>query len=67
MHADGTNRVQTVTREQHPLLYRVLHEWELETGCPMLLNTSLNSRGEPLVNSWEHASAFGRREGIEVL
>jgi carbamoyltransferase len=67
VHADGTSRVQTVTREQHPLLYQVLHEWELETGCPMLLNTSLNSRGEPLVNSWEHASAFGRREGIKVL
>jgi carbamoyltransferase len=67
VHKDGTSRVQTVTRDQHPLLYELLAEWEHASGCPMLLNTSLNSRGEPLVNSWEHALAFSARENIKVL
>lgn len=67
VHVDGTSRVQTVTREQHPLLHQALREWEDATGCPMLLNTSLNSRGEPLVNSWDHALAFAQREDLQVL
>jgi carbamoyltransferase len=67
VHVDGTSRVQTVSPEQHSLLYALLTEWEEATGCPMLLNTSLNSRGEPLVNTWEHALAFGKRENIKVL
>jgi carbamoyltransferase len=67
VHVDGTSRVQTVTAEQHPVLYDILLRWEAESGCPMLLNTSLNSRGEPLVNTWAEASAFSAREGIKVL
>lgn len=67
VHVDGTSRVQTVTAEQHPVLYEILLGWEAATGCPMLLNTSLNSRGEPLVNTWAQACAFGAREGIKVL
>ena len=42
VHADGTSRVQTVTKEQHSGLYDLLSRWYEETGCPMLLNTSLN-------------------------
>ncbi|NUW34543.1 hypothetical protein HTZ77_24335 [Nonomuraea sp. SMC257] len=67
VHADGTSRVQTVTSEQHPNLHALLTAWENATGCPMLLNTSLNSRGEPLVNTWEQAVAFGAREHVRVL
>ncbi|HTJ72550.1 MAG TPA: carbamoyltransferase C-terminal domain-containing protein [Actinospica sp.] len=67
IHVDGTSRVQTVTARQHPLLHSVLTEWGRRTGVPVLLNTSLNSRGEPLVNTWEHATAFGDREGVAVL
>jgi carbamoyltransferase len=67
VHVDGTSRVQTVTVEQHPVLCDILQRWEDETGCPMLLNTSLNSRGEPLVNTWQQATAFGSREDISVL
>lgn len=67
VHVDGTSRVQTVTREQHATLYAVLEEWEDATGCPMLLNTSLNSRGEPLVNTWKDAVAFSEREDIKVI
>lgn len=51
VHVDGTSRVQTVNQEQHPGLYATLKEWESLTGIPILLNTSLNIKGEPLLNS----------------
>ena len=50
VHKDGTSRVQTVTKEQHPGLWRVLNKFYLETGIPLLLNTSLNIKGQPLLN-----------------
>jgi carbamoyltransferase len=50
VHADGTSRVQTVKKEDHPGLYRVLNKFYLETGVPILLNTSLNIKGQPLLN-----------------
>lgn len=50
VHIDGTSRVQTVD-ENNPLLYKILKEWLKQTGCPVLLNTSLNVKGKPLVNS----------------
>lgn len=50
IHEDGTSRVQTVNEKQHPGLYRVLQDWKKYSGVPVLLNTSLNVRGEPLVN-----------------
>ena len=50
VHADGTSRVQTINKEQHRGLYRVLNKFYLETGIPMLLNTSLNIKGQPLLN-----------------
>ncbi|WP_456247784.1 carbamoyltransferase family protein [Longispora urticae] len=66
-HVDGTSRVQTVTPGQHAVLHEILTRWEEKTGCPMVLNTSLNSRSEPLVNTWEHALAFGTREKVKVV
>jgi carbamoyltransferase len=50
VHADGTSRVQTVNRDQHRGLYRVLNKFYVETGVPILLNTSLNIKGQPLLN-----------------
>jgi carbamoyltransferase len=50
VHVDGTSRVQTVNKEQHPGLYMVLRKFYWETGVPMLLNTSLNIKGQPLLN-----------------
>jgi carbamoyltransferase len=50
VHADGTSRVQTVNREQHPGLYAVLEKWYALTGVPVLLNTSLNIKGQPMIN-----------------
>jgi carbamoyltransferase len=48
-HIDGSARVQTVGRERHPLFWRLLKQFEQRTGCGVLLNTSFNVRGEPVV------------------
>ena len=50
VHADGTSRVQTVNQKQHPGLYMLLKKWHAITGVPVLLNTSLNIKGQPLLN-----------------
>jgi carbamoyltransferase len=50
---DGTSRVQTVNPKQHPGLYSVLEKFYEKTGVPVLLNTSLNIKGQPLLND-EH-------------
>lgn len=50
-HVDGTARVQTVNRAQHPLYYDLIAAFERRTGVPVLVNTSFNTRGEPMVNS----------------
>lgn len=52
VHEDGTSRVQTVTKEQHLGLYSVLEKFYKETGVPVLLNTSLNIKGQPLLNDF---------------
>ena len=50
-HIDGTARVQTVNKQQNKILYCLLLEIEKITGVPILLNTSLNRPGEPIVES----------------
>ena len=50
VHADGTSRVQTVNKEQHRGLWRAINKFYLKTGVPVLLNTSLNIKGQPLLN-----------------
>tara|TARA_B100001029_G_C15064017_1_gene461739 strand:- start:20824 stop:22206 length:1383 start_codon:yes stop_codon:yes gene_type:complete len=64
MHIDGTSRIQEVTEEPHKTL---LEEWEKETGCPMLLNTSLNIKGEPIINNKAEAKNFEVKTGVKVL
>ncbi len=54
-HVDYTARVQTVTREQNPLFYSLLERFEAATGCALLVNTSFNVRGEPIVCSPDDA------------
>jgi len=64
VHQDGTSRVQTVNKGQHPGLYEVLSNWYAMTGVPILLNTSLNIKGQPLLNdkkdiiAWENTYNF---------
>jgi carbamoyltransferase len=48
-HVDGTARIQTINREQHPLYYDLLQAFARRTGVPVLVNTSFNTRGEPIV------------------
>ena len=55
VHEDGTSRVQTVNKDQHPGLHMLLRKWYWDTGCPVLLNTSLNIKGQPLLNDRQDA------------
>jgi carbamoyltransferase len=48
-HVDGSARLQTITRDEHPLYYDLIGEFEKRTGCPVVINTSFNVRGEPIV------------------
>ena len=66
-HIDGTSRIQTVTRTQHTELYELLDKWESATGCPMLLNTSLNIKGEPMVDTEEDAKRWEDLYKVKVL
>jgi carbamoyltransferase len=65
VHADGTSRVQTVPRDGSGIR-QLLEKWYVMTGCPMLLNTSLNVRGEPMVNDRADADRFERLYGVRV-
>lgn len=66
IHADGTSRVQTVNKTQHPGLYELLTEFYAKTGCPMLVNTSLNIKGQPIVNTVADAKAFEDYYSVKV-
>src|SRR4029079_17631383 len=48
-HVDGSARVQTVTRETNPLYWEIIEAFPKRTGCPVIVNTSFNVRGEPIV------------------
>jgi carbamoyltransferase len=65
IHHDGTSRVQTVPRDGSGIR-QLLEAWYAETGCPMLLNTSLNIRGEPMVNDRADADRFEQLYGVKV-
>jgi len=54
-HVDYSARIQTVDEQRHGLLYRLLKRFDEHTGCPMLVNTSFNVRGEPIVCTPEDA------------
>jgi len=65
IHKDGTSRVQTVPRDGSGIR-QLLEAWYRATGCPMLLNTSLNIRGEPMVNDRADADRFEQLYGVKV-
>jgi carbamoyltransferase len=67
VHVDGTARVQTVTEDTNPVLYRLLLEFEALTGVPVLLNTSFNVKGEPIVETPRDAMACFLTTGIDHL
>jgi carbamoyltransferase len=66
-HLDYSARVQTVDVRQNPRLHAVLKAFERETGCPVLINTSFNVRGEPPVCHPREAIACFLDTGIDIL
>jgi len=65
-HVDGTSRVQTVEADGSGIR-SLLEAWYERTGCPMLLNTSLNIRGEPMVNDRADADRFQTAYNVPVF
>ena len=66
-HVDGTARVQVVKKNCGSIIRSILEEWFEQTGCPMLLNTSLNIKGKPMVNTWEDALEFSKKYNVNVF
>ena len=66
-HVDGTSRVQTVTKDTNEGFYNLLKTWKEKTGCPMLLNTSLNIKGKPMVNDMKDGQDFERKYNVKVV
>jgi carbamoyltransferase len=67
VHVDGTSRVQTVNRSQHPGLYDLLKMFYEKTGVPLLLNTSLNIKGQPLLNDENDIIDWEQTYGTEII
>ena len=66
-HVDNTSRVQTVSKEDNPGYYRLIKRFYEKTGCPMVLNTSLNIKGKPIVNSYHDGVEFEKKYGVKVF
>lgn len=66
-HVDGTARVQTVSRRHNPKYYRLIEEFERLTGVPIVLNTSFNIRGQPIVHLPEQAIECFLTTGMDAL
>jgi len=66
-HVDGSARVQTVRRDQHAEFYDLIAEFDRRTGCPVIINTSFNVRGEPIVCTPEDAYLCFMRTNMDLL
>ena len=66
-HVDGTGRVQLVWKEQNPGFRRLIEAFEEQTGLPVLLNTSFNRRGEPIVNTPDDALTTFMWSGLDYV
>jgi carbamoyltransferase len=67
VHIDKTSRVQTVNKSQNAELYNLLKIWYEKTGCPMLLNTSLNIKGKPIVNDEKDCRDWENKYVVKVF
>jgi carbamoyltransferase len=67
VHIDGNSRPQLVHAAEDPALHRLLVEWDKRSGVPILLHTSLNQRGDPLVRGAEDARALWERSGLPAV
>jgi len=66
-HIDGTSRVQTVSKKSNKLYYELINEFFKLTGVPVLINTSMNVRGEPIVNTPEQAYSMILKTDMDYL
>ena len=66
-HVDGTSRVQTITRQQHSFLYDLLTEMENQGEIPIVLNTSFNSKGKPIVRTVKEALEIYQSTKLDAL
>jgi carbamoyltransferase len=66
-HVDGTGRLQTVLRDGNPRYYDLIERFGQATGVPVILNTSFNLRGEPIVNTPAEAYSTFMRSGMDAL
>lgn len=66
-HCDGSARVQTVLPDRSPVFHRLLEAFERETGMPVLLNTSFNVRGQPIVRTADQAVKTFREAQLDAL
>ncbi|GAB6141805.1 carbamoyltransferase [Methylosoma difficile] len=66
-HVDGTGRLQTVSSDANPRFYELIEQFRRLTGVPMLLNTSFNVMGKPLVHSLDDALVVFMSSGLDVL
>jgi carbamoyltransferase len=66
-HVDYSARVQTVDPEQHPRFHAIIDAFYRKTGCPVVINTSFNVRGEPIVNTPEEAFRCFMHTNMDVL
>jgi carbamoyltransferase len=66
-HVDYSVRLQTLTEERNGIVYRIVREFDRLTGCPMIVNTSFNVRGEPIVCDHEDAMRCFLMTGIDIL
>jgi len=66
-HVDGTGRLQSVEQRVNPLYYQLIETFEQETGVPVVLNTSFNLKGEPIVNTPDQAISTFQRSEMDAL
>jgi carbamoyltransferase len=66
-HVDGSARIQTVSREQNPMYYDLIRRFEARTGCPVIINTSFNVRGEPIIMTPHDAYMCFMRTNMDWL
>ena len=66
-HVDGTGRVQTVSKNSNPLYHKLISQFYKLTGIPVIINTSMNVKGEPIVNTPEQAYNMLTKTDMDYL
>lgn len=66
LHIDNSSRIQTLKHNDNPFLYNLIKAFNDNTGVPMICNTSLNDKGEPIINTIEQAIHFALKKQIDV-